>query len=176
MTEKRLTDSELAAEARCHLQAQEEQRDQNIKRAKELAAWLRAMLGAQYVRPVRVLLARMDRSFYGARWTQALPYTEGMQCVREGTHKAGETYLSHRIDLLGKRPIKLTGRRHFAFTFEDVDWYIGSYYDGEDQAEHHPFGAHFSLHPWDFQDGSKIDDGAIKPYARFRMKVEDLTS
>jgi len=143
--------------------------------------WLERDCRCFDVRPCIVEIAG-ERWENAAQYSQTFTYTEGMDCVRDGRKKAGDTYTETRIYVVGNLPkVKHPKNRKYpidgvCFPYREQDWYVACYISADRLKgfEHaHPLGANFILCPWDIPN-SKIDDGEPKPYKRFLMIVRFL--
>ena len=141
------------------------------QKLERLAKWL-TDCHCENVKPCRVTIGK--EFWEGCEYQQRGTYAADMDCVRNGQHKAGETYLSNRrIYLIGQLPKVYERRRNNCFQFDNGEWYLSGYIVAikPEFALYHPFGPNFSLAHWDITD-KKLDDGERFPYYRFQMTVE----
>jgi hypothetical protein len=137
----------------------------------KLIEWL-SNCRCENIKPVRVTIGK--QSWIGCQYDQILEYTQGMLCVCNGEHKAGEKYTENKIYLIGALP-KAKNRQFVCFPFQGQDWYVAGYIAEikEGFKNFHPFGSNFLLSPWNIPNIA-IDAGEAKPYIRMAMTVEPI--
>jgi hypothetical protein len=138
-----------------------------------LVSWLHGLSGISEVRPVVLTVGR--EVFQGAEYRATGVYTQGMDAVQRGDHKAGDTYAETRYYFLGPIPACRQRRQSICFTHNGRTLYLSSYMDANKltpaNKEYHPFGASFMLGIWSEQFGP-IDAGSQFKYVRVPVKLE----
>lgn len=152
----------------------------------DLKRWLES-LGCQDVQLGSLCI--QGGHWLAAKYKQTLQFTASMGACQWGERKPGDTYEIESIYVVGKLPscyIKRARRNRwgtlitpntvcYQFDGDTRDWYHSGYiieippkFDAS-----HPFGASFTLRPWDIKD-SKVDDGLPVKYTRITAEFKPV--